>query len=242
MKKCTKCKIEKELTDFGKHKENKDGLTGDCKSCKKEYDKERYQANKEYRKEYRKEYYQANKERRIEQVKEYRKANKEKIKEYYQDNKEKIKEYNKKYNQSNKERINEYTKERRLKDPLFKMTNNLRCRTSNAFKRKGYNKNTQTQEMLGVDWEVCKAHIEKQFTKGMTLDNQGKWHVDHIIPLSSAVNKEELMTLCNYQNLQPLWAKDNIEKSDKYNEIDKVNMIKKIKDSLIQKVSQVIEK
>ena len=65
---------------------------------------------------------------------------------------------------------------------------------------------------------------------------------DSIIPLSSAVNKEELKILCNYLNLQPLWVKDNLEKGNKYNELDKVNMIKKIKDSLTQKVSQVIEK
>jgi len=221
MKKCTKCKIEKELNDFGKHKENKDGLTGDCKSCKKEYDKERYQANKERFKEYRKEYYQANKEHRIEQMKEYRKAKKEKIKEYYQDNKERFKEYTKEYRKANKERINEYIneyhKERRLKDPLFKMRVNLRCRTSNAFKNKGYNKSTKTQEMLGVDWEVCKANIERQFTKGMSWENQGDWHIDHIIPLASANTEQELKKLCHYSNLQPLWAVDNLMKSNKIN-------------------------
>ena len=56
-------------------------------------------------------------------------------------------------------------KERRLKDPLFKIVN---LRQNNAFKNKGYNKSTKTQEMLGVDWEVCKANIERQFTKGMS--------------------------------------------------------------------------
>ena len=118
----------------------------------------------------------------------------------------------------------------------------LRSRTYSAFKNKGYKKSSKTQEMLGVDWEVCKAHIERQFKERMNWGNQGEWHIDHIIPLSSVNTQKELTTLCNYQNLQPLWAKDNIEKSAKYNEIDKVNMIKKIKDSLIQKVSQVIEK
>jgi hypothetical protein len=69
--------------------------------------------------------------------------------------------------------------------------------------------------MLGVDWEVAKVHIERQFTKGMNWDNQGEWHIDHIIPLASANNKEELIKLCHYTNLQPLWAEDNLSKSDK---------------------------
>ncbi len=91
---------------------------------------------------------------------------------------------------------------------------NLRSRTSKAFKAKGYSKNTKTQKMLGVDWEVCKAHIERQFTKGMNWDNYGEWHIDHIIPLASANNEKELMKLCYYRNLQPLWAEDNLNKSD----------------------------
>jgi hypothetical protein len=97
------------------------------------------------------------------------------------------------------------------------MKNNLRSRTWIAFKNKGYSKTSKTQEMLGVDWEVCKAHIERQFTKGMNWDNQGEWHIDHKIPLASANTEKELKKLCHYSNLQPLWAEDNISKSDKIN-------------------------
>jgi hypothetical protein len=241
---CTKCKIEKELSEFYKDKITKDGLTYKCKSCGKQYRqanrkndkkyrqthkekiKQYYQANKEKIKEYR----QANKERIKERAKQYRQANKEKIKQYLQSNKERIterakeyyqtnKEYFKEYRQTNKERIKEnkkeYQRNRRKTDPLFKMCGNLRTRTLIAFKNKGYSKNTKTQEMLGVDWEVCKAHIEIQFTKGMNWDNQGEWHIDHIIPLASANNEEELMKLCHYTNLQPLWAEDNLSKNDK---------------------------
>ena len=189
MKTCTRCKIEKELSEFIKHKNTKDGLNIYCKSCKKEYDKEHYQANKERYQERRKERYQDNKERIKEQVKEYR--------------------------QANKERLNEYERQRRQTDPLYKIKKNLRTRTSIAFKNKGYSKNTKTQEMLGVDWEICKAHIERQFTKGMNWDNYGEWHIDHIIPLASAKTPERLKKLCHYSNLQPLWAEDNLNKKDK---------------------------
>ena len=91
----------------------------------------------------------------------------------------------------------------------------LRSRTYSAFRNKGYKKNSKTQEMLGVDWEVCKAHIERQFTKGMNWDNRSEWHIDHIIPLASAKTEEELKKLCHYSNLQPLWELDNLSKSDK---------------------------
>ena len=121
-------------------------------------------------------------------------------------------EANKKYK---KEKQKEYFKKRRKTDPLFKMRGDLRSRTSQAFKYKGYKKISKTQEMLGVDWEVCKAHIERQFTKGMNWSNHGEWHIDHIIPLASAKNEKELMKLCYYRNLQPLWAEDNLSKKDK---------------------------
>ena len=49
----------------------------------------------------------------------------------------------------------------------------------------------------------------------MSWENQGKWHIDHIIPLSSATNKDELYKLCHFTNLQPMWAIDNIRKGAK---------------------------
>ena len=95
------------------------------------------------------------------------------------------------------------------------MKANLRSRTSVAFKKKGYSKNTKTQEMLGVDWEVVKKHIERKFKKGMNWNNYGEWHIDHIIPLASAKTPEKLKQLCHYTNLQPMWAEENIIKSNK---------------------------
>jgi len=219
VKTCSKCKVKKPVSEFNKDKNNKDALRCKCKSCCKEY----YQSNKEYHKEYQKERYQANKQNIKESVKEYYQANKEYKKKYYKKyieaNKENIKEYYKEYYQANKEKKNEYNKEyrrnRKQTDPLFKMRVNLRSRTSTAFRRKGYSKNTKTQEMLGVDWDVAKQHIERQFKKGMNWNNQGEWHIDHIIPLSSASTSERLKELCHYTNLQPLWAEDNLSKNDK---------------------------
>ena len=235
---CNKCKTEKELSEFSKDKRNKCGLKSQCKSCEREYKQSNKEIIKEWRKEYNKEYYQANKEKmkeyyqankermkeyQKEYKKQYRQANKEKIKEsnkeYREANKEYYKEYFKEYHQVNKEKINEmakeYQRERRKTDPLFKMKCNLRNRTWKAFKNKGYSKNTRTQKILGVDWEVAKQHIERQFKKGMNWNNQGEWHIDHIIPLASANTLERLEELSHYTNLQPMWAIDNLIKNDK---------------------------
>jgi len=78
-------------------------------------------------------------------------------------------------------------------------------------------KNNTTFEIVGGTPEIIKEHIEKQFRDGMTWDNYGfrGWHIDHIIPLSSANTEEEVYKLCHYTNLQPLWANENYKKSNK---------------------------
>ncbi len=67
---------------------------------------------------------------------------------------------------------------------------------------------------MGTSIENVKRNLESQFQPGMNWENYGKWHVDHIVPLASAKSKEELEKLYHYTNLQPLWAADNIRKSD----------------------------
>jgi len=104
---------------------------------------------------------------------------------------------------------------RESRDPVFKLKRKMRLYLRYSFKRKGYSKETQSQKILGSDWEIVKEHFESLFSDGMTWDNMGKWHIDHIIPLSTAKTEEDIIKLCNYKNLQPLWEKDNLEKSDK---------------------------
>ncbi len=68
--------------------------------------------------------------------------------------------------------------------------------------------------MLGCDWHHLKAHIEKQFVRGMGWHNMSKWHIDHIVPLASARNEKELMMLAHFSNLRPLWVEENLKKGD----------------------------
>ena len=84
-----------------------------------------------------------------------------------------------------------------------------------GIKRQGWKKEGKTQEILGCDFETFKHHIEKQFVEGISWDNQGKWHLDHIYPVSLARDEQHLIELNHYTNFQPLWAKDNSRKGNK---------------------------
>jgi hypothetical protein len=110
---------------------------------------------------------------------------------------------------------NKYFTERAKKDPLFKMKRNFRGNIYGSFKRRGYSKNSKTNEILGGEWEVVKEYFESLFQEGMTWENMGEWHIDHIIPLCTSFTEDEVKKLCYYKNLQPLWGKDNWKKSGK---------------------------
>lgn len=96
-------------------------------------------------------------------------------------------------------------KEKYDNDLNFKLKHILRCRINKIIK---YNRNESSIEILGCTINDFKTHIENNFKDGMTWDNYSYygWHIDHIIPLSSANSDEELMKLCHYSNLQPLWS------------------------------------
>jgi hypothetical protein len=70
-------------------------------------------------------------------------------------------------------------------------------------------------DIVGCSPEFLKKHLENQFVSGMSWDNRSEWHIDHIIPLSSAKTKDELYKLSHYTNLQPLRSEDNLRKSNK---------------------------
>ena len=117
----------------------------------------------------------------------------------------------------NKEKNNEYNRlyreKRRKNDIIFRIASNLRSRVSMAIKR---NKNGSAIKDLGCTVGELKLYLESKFQPGMNWDNYGKWHIDHIKPLSSfdLTNNQNMLIACNYKNLQPLWAFDNLSKSD----------------------------
>jgi hypothetical protein len=170
-------------------------------------------------KKYHKQWRLVNKEKIIQKNKIFRINNKEKIsnyrKEYYLKNKEKISLNSKIYNKKNQNKKNEYYRNKKLIDPLFKLSCKLRTSIGGSFRKNGYTKKSKTYQILGCSFEDFKIHLEKQFTEGMSWENQGKWHLDHIYPVSKAKDEDHLIKLNHYTNFQPLWAIDNIKKGNK---------------------------
>lgn len=104
---------------------------------------------------------------------------------------------------------------RKNHDGLFKLKCGLRSLITGSFKRKGFSKTSKTFSILGCSYEQFVAYMKSKFQVGMTLKNHGNWHIDHIVPISSANTTEDVLRLNHYTNLQPLWAADNLKKSNK---------------------------
>jgi hypothetical protein len=183
---CSKCNVEKEICEFRKDRSKKDGLYPSCKRCKLLW----RQKNKELTN-------LTNQRSRL-------------------NCQERIKKYNSEYQKKNKDKINTRSVERRKSDPLYRLSLLIRSRMYNFLKYKNVTKKNKTSEIVGCSLETLKLHIENQFTDGMSWELMGKHiHIDHIIPLSSAKTEQEILKLCHYTNLQPLWAKDNLKKHNK---------------------------
>ena len=221
MKICSNCKIKKEMIKFSKNRTTKDGYNNWCKDCYKK----KYKEKKDYVCEKSRLYYAEHKEKCKERFKRYRNIlnNKERLKEqhkqYCSNNKERLKEQHKQYYEKNKEKIIKQvydSKRKKLKkDVEFKLKENLRTRLNHGLK--GKNKSAKTMEILGCSNKELKKYLETLFQKGMSWDNYGKWHIDHIKPCCSfdLTKKEEQLKCFNFKNLQPLWAKDNLIKGKK---------------------------
>lgn len=121
---------------------------------------------------------------------------------------------NEKFKEKNPNYKKTYEKERR-KDPIYKLESNMRKRLWKILKTKKMLKTDNTFKIVGENVIFLKEYLEKKFTEGMTWENYGQWHVDHIIPLCSANTEEEVKILFHYTNLQPLWGKDNLKKGKK---------------------------
>lgn len=113
---------------------------------------------------------------------------------------------------------NLYAKQRR-KNPSIKLAMGTRNLIYHSFKRaiKGtYKKSDKTENIIGCSISFFIDHLQLNFKDGMTLDNYGQWHIDHIKPLALAKTENDIYILNHYSNLQPLWATDNLKKGAKY--------------------------
>jgi hypothetical protein len=143
---------------------------------------------------------------------------------YYQANKERIKAQTAEYQRANAEARNSYKSawqtRRSKEDPEFRAVQLMRklvARSMDRAKRKR-GEHERTVQMLGYTNAEFVAHIERLFEAGMSWENHGEWHVDHIRPLSTfdLRDSEQIRLANSLHNLQPLWRKKNLTKSDKW--------------------------
>ena len=99
----------------------------------------------------------------------------------------------------------------------FRLTESLRKRMARIIRRD--QRAGSAIKDLGCSIEELKKYFESKFQKYMTWENYGQfgWHVDHIKPLSNfdLTDRKQFLEACHYTNLQPLWWKENIRKSNK---------------------------
>lgn len=182
-----------------------------------------YEAKKEEYLAKNKQYYQENREQALARHAEYRAKNRAKIRArdnaYKRANRKELSKKQVEYQRRVADRLNEYSRnyvrERRKRDKLYALRTNIRGRFRYELAKRGETKQIKANKYLGCTWLELREYLESQFANGMTWDNYGEWHVDHIVPLAIAENREQLIKLCHYSNLRPLWAFDNISKGAK---------------------------
>lgn len=110
---------------------------------------------------------------------------------------------------------------------ITKIRSTIKGRLSNCFRSKistslrGNKKGRHWETLVGYTIKQLKSYLEKQFIDGMNWKNYGRfgWHIDHVIPISffqyNSPEDTEFRMCWRLENLQPLWAKDNLRKNNK---------------------------
>lgn len=198
---CARCESDKFIREFNKDKSKKDGLSVYCKTCSREKDRARYDADPE---------------KRRDNTRNWRKNNREKHRKYCRE-----------YEKINAEDCYKRLKKRLQGNVHLRIKYNLRHRLSIVKNRLNIKGGPKTMDMLGCSLQEFRDHLESQFTEGMSWENHGKyvrggpmtWHIDHIRPCASfdLTDPEQQKACFHWSNMQPLWAVDNLAKGDNPN-------------------------
>jgi hypothetical protein len=131
------------------------------------------------------------------------------------------------YYHNNKKHCNTVSKKRRKErkktDLLYRLKTNTRVLVRHYFVNNGYSKTSKSQEIVGCTWEDFIVHLLSNMDRSSRNDfvsNPSHYHLDHIIPISYAKDELDVILLNHYTNFQLLTARENIEKSNKYEESD----------------------
>ena len=112
-------------------------------------------------------------------------------------------------------RKREYQKRKRAESISFRLENSIRARMNHALRGR-----VKSQSIRDLPYSVDELmrHLESRFKNGMTWGNYGEWHIDHVKPCSLFDHsiKEQFQECWDLNNLQPLWASENLSKGDRY--------------------------
>ena len=131
-------------------------------------------------------------------------------------NRKRCNAYSCKWARNHRDSVNAYDRARR-KDPAIRLSQAI----SSGIRRALYSvKNGYPWESLvGYTLDDLRKHLEDQFQPGMSWDNYGQWHIDHIIPVSlwcfEGPDDSEFKQCWALCNLQPLWAEENMKKNNR---------------------------
>ncbi len=223
LKECKDCHLLKHIDDFQILKINKNGTIARRAVCKKCY----YQRQKPHKIKYEQENAEILSLKRSQKYLEDRENKLIKQKEYYENNKESKKEYNKNYYLENKQSIQEQQnisrKNRRKRDPIYKMREDISTIVRRVIKSNNSSKKISVMKYLPYTIYELKIHIESQFEDWMNWNNQGRyikstwndndpstwtWQIDHIIPQSdlpySSMNDDNFKKCWSLENIRPL--------------------------------------
>lgn len=82
-----------------------------------------------------------------------------------------------------------------------------------------HGKNASWTKLVDYTIDDLRRHLERQFTKGMSWDNFGEWHIDHIVPIARftfySADDEQFRQCWSLTNLRPLWARENMTKGSR---------------------------
>ncbi len=220
---CTTCKTDKPISEFEKLKRGTFGVSSACKTCRKIYKHQ---------------FYLKHRERKIREAIQWRRNHPEYTSQYQKQwrNKNRIRcnttsriyhssphcramQYAYRHNPLKKSILIAGRKrffEKHRQNPHWRMIKNLRSRCRTILKGKGTS--ASSMKLLGCDKNTLRQHLESRFQLGMTWENYGEWHIDHIKPISKfdLIQPLAQKQCFHYTNLQPLWAKDNLSKGNRF--------------------------
>ena len=238
MKTCKTCGHEKPLDEFCRDKHRRDGHADHCRVCSAERQRKWRAENANLVKTHSQRYYDRNRETILARVQKRRADNPERQAEIekarYARHRDKRLSANRKYRAENRTQVDAKIKEwraahpeaviqwrrdadrRNSADPAYRLKKRIAAALRRSLRDKG---GRPSLELLGFTADELKAHIERQFLRGMSWENMGEWHIDHIVPLSSfdleSLESGDFKRAWSLPNLRPMWGTDNVRKHAK---------------------------